>query len=735
MKRNKISDIRITLLDYLLCFLSVLLVGYLSSVIILFITLKAELSSIMYVLSYKYLPILTIIISAVLFVPFAYVAYIQYERNYVMRRLMSMRKAIEGNLENSHFMNKKEMIENGYRTFKNLEELHNADDSILLSLEEGKKGELKGLFSPEKIHTLVLGTTGSGKTAGYIIPSIKALSNTRTQPSFLFTDPKGELFEKTGWYLKEQGYDVKVLDFRHPERSLRWNPLAFAFEKYQKAQTIIETTTLKDGMYHFNGNVYDVDSIEDAERAEEQRLEDEAFEEIQNIVFALCPVNEKDPIWDNGARSLIQAVALAMLEDSRDDYCDMDIDKFCFYNIAKICSKTENNCEDLKKYFLYRRPTSLAVQYSGMVLNAPDKQQGSYMSSVAEKLMLFNDRGICNMTSGRGEINVQEMDERPTAVYIVLPDEKVGRHPLGSLFISETYKKLVMKAIDNGGRLKRNVYFMMDEFGNMPKVDGVASMFTVGRSRGIIQMPVIQSYSQLIDKYGAETAKTIFGNCNTEIFIGAKDDETCEKFSRKLGNYSVMSTNVTGMKHAWEHNYSESLKERPLMYPRELTLLNNSKDMGNVVVINQGYSPSLGKFTPYFKSKIFENKSVSDIERKPRSLDEQTIFYEFTLRAVNIENEVKNLEQLEKEYEEDMKKKTEAENKNVADIDAVIKKLSPFAESYNKEFTNDVENNKRIIDEIIEVLREERAIVKLNQVLKLKAQFDKALADEENIGD
>ena len=733
MKKNKISDIRITLLDYLLWLLITVFVSFIASVIISFVILRAELSSIMYVLNYKYLPLLTVATSIILLIPFFYVAYIQYERNYVVRRLMSMRKAIEGNLENAHFMTKKEMIDNGYKTFNSLSELQNCDDSIILSLNE-EKGALKGVLSPEKIHTLILGTTGSGKTAGYIIPSIKALANTKTKPSFLFTDPKGELNDKTAWYLKEQGYDVKVLDFRHPERSLRWNPLALAYEKYQKAQTIIETTTLKDGMYHFNGQVYDVDSIEDAERAEEQRLEDEAFEEIQSIIFALCPVNTKDPIWDNGARSLIQAVTLAMLEDSKDDMCDMTIDKFCFYNVAKICSKTENNCEELKSYFKYRSKTSLAVQYSGMVLNAPDKQQGSYMSSVAEKLMLFNDRGICNMTSGRGEINVQDMDERPTAIYIVLPDEKVGRHALGSLFISEAYKRLVMKAVENGGRLKRNVYFMMDEFGNMPKVDGIASMFTVGRSRGIIQMPVIQSYSQLIDKYGAETAKTIFGNCNTEIFIGAKDDETCEKFSRKLGNYSVMSTNVTGMKRTFEHNFSESLKERPLMYPRELTLLNNSKNMGNVVVLNQGYSPSLGKFTPYFKSKVFEDKTVINDDLKPRSLPEEVVYYEFQARAINIENEVRHIEQLEKEYEEDMKKRENDEKSSFSEMDNILKQLSPFAESVNKEFSNDTEENKRIIDEIIQLFRQERAIVKLNQVLKLKAAFDKVL-DEENQGE
>lgn len=718
MKKEKIKDVRLTILDYIIWFLVDILVSYVFAIIIGFIILQAKISSIMLVLNHKYVLFITIILSIVFFIPFVYVAYLQLERHYVIRRLMSMRKAIEGNLENSHFMTHKEMVNCGYKTFNTLTELQNCDDGILLSLEEGRKQTLKGIISPEIIHTLVLGTTGSGKTTGYIIPSIKALANTKTKPSFLFTDPKGEINEQTAWYLKEQGYDVLVMDFRHPEKSLRWNPLAYAYQKYQLAKNIIETTTFKDGFYYFNGKTYTADTIEEAERAEEQRLEDEAFEEIQNIVYALCPVNMKDPIWDNGARSLIQAVVLGMLEDSQDNYCGMSIDKFCFYNVAKICSKTDNNCLDLKNYFRNRRPTSLAVQYSGMVLNAPDKQMGSYMSSVQEKLTLFNDRGICNMTSGAGEIDVKAMDNKPTAIYLILPDERIGRHPLGSLFISEAYKKLVEKAVENGGRLKRNVYFMLDEYGNMPKIDSVGSMFTVGRSRGIIQIPVIQSYSQIVDKYGVETAKTIFGNCNTEIFIGAKDDETCEKFSKKLGNYTVLQTNVSGQRRVSEHNYSESLKERPLMYPRELTLLNNKKDMGNVVVVNQGYSPSLGKFTPCFKSKIFEHKTVVDEGLLPRSLNEEEVLYQFNLRVQAIEQEEQAIGRLTQE----LNKQENTKKERVANND-IMAKLSAIFKQFNKSLSEDYAENLKVLELIISSLREERKIVKLNEVIRVKAQY------------
>ena len=490
-KDKKDKDVKISILDYVLWFLGAMIVSYIICVIGGCIILKVGFEGIFYVISNSTVLLCTLAMSVVMFAPIVYVLHVQYKRAAVRRMLKGESAAIAGNLENSHFITPKEMRENSYRIYRSLDELKEAEDGIILNFEESAKG-IDIIMSPETIHSLILGTTGSGKTTSYIIPSIKALATTATQPSFLFTDPKGELAEKTAWYLKEQGYDVLTMDFRRPERSLRWNPLAYAFDKYHNAVNVREQATYKDGKHYFLGNAYSDDEIEDAINAEQQRLEDEAFEDVCNIVSAICPVNDKDPIWDNGAKALIQAVALAMLEDSNDPECNITIDNFCFYNIAKICSKTDNDCKRLQKYFAYRKPTSAAVQYSGQVLNAPDKQRGSYLSSVAEKLMMFNDRGICNMTSGAGEIDVQQMDEKPTAIYLILPDEKVGRHPLGSLFISETYKKLVAKAVENGGTLKRRCYFIMDEYGNMPKIDGVASMFTVGRSRGIIQMPVIQ---------------------------------------------------------------------------------------------------------------------------------------------------------------------------------------------------------------------------------------------------
>lgn len=40
-----------------------------------------------------------------------------------------------------------------------------------------------------------------------------------------FTDPKGELYDRTAGYLKSKGYEIKVLNLVRPQYSDGYNPL------------------------------------------------------------------------------------------------------------------------------------------------------------------------------------------------------------------------------------------------------------------------------------------------------------------------------------------------------------------------------------------------------------------------------------------------------------------------------------------------------------------------------
>ena len=102
-----------------------------------------------------------------------------------------------------------------------------------------------------------------------------------------------------------------------------------------------------------------------------------------------------------------------------------------------------------------------------------------------------------------------------------MPDERFTRHRFVTLFLTQTYKELVEKANANLRKketdtaiLKRRAYFILDEFGNLPKMENIEGMVTVGRSRGIRYLFVLQSFSQLNAKYGRDIGDIIKTNCN-----------------------------------------------------------------------------------------------------------------------------------------------------------------------------------------------------------------------------
>jgi type IV secretion system protein VirD4 len=100
-----------------------------------------------------------------------------------------------------------------------------------------KGGQLMiNMYDP--IHTMIIGTTGSGKTQTYINPSIRILSQIGTKPCMVITDPKGEVYRDNALQLKDAGYRIEVLDLRNPYASNRWNPMDNAFVQYHRALNI-----------------------------------------------------------------------------------------------------------------------------------------------------------------------------------------------------------------------------------------------------------------------------------------------------------------------------------------------------------------------------------------------------------------------------------------------------------------------------------------------------------------
>lgn len=538
-------------------------------------------------------------------------------------------------------------------TLKNLKQ----DGIVIRSRVQG--GKLR-INTYDPIHTMIIGTTGSGKTQTYINPSIRILSQIGTKPCLVITDPKGEVYRDNALQLKDAGYRISVLDLRNPYASTRWNPMDNAYVQYHRAKNMQKEVKIHRGdsprnyklklasnlkeygpeWYEFNRTAYSFkEQLRGDLEAKAQELRDNAENELREIATAIVPIESKtDSSWERGAQDFIYGIMLAMLEDSLDPSLGMTREKFNFYNMAKIATYKDNDPDNpfgtLRNYCAYRDKFSKVGALTSTAINNAPNTTRSYMGVLNSRISIFQDAGICYATSA-SDLTFDDFTDQPTAFFIKVPDEKESRHCIATMCISQLYKKLVERASETEKlRLPKNVYFMLDEFANLPKIDKMDSLVTVGRSRGIFFSLVVQSYSQLDNKYGREMAETIRSNCNIQIFIGTEDQKTREEFSKMCGDISIETETTSTSRNSG--NDSDNINRtrqaqrqtRPLIYPYELGQL----EKFNVVVKIFKENPIKTPMTPFFATEQFDKRKAPEEYAPAQALNEAKIYYDITAR-------------------------------------------------------------------------------------------------------
>ena len=594
-------------------------------------------------------------------------------------------KQVETNLENSRWMNDEERdkIFKPHK-YSKLSEVKKDGIPVMAKLTDKDK-DMKVVFN-SPCHALVIGSTGSGKTTTFVNPMIQLLAASSAGSSMIVTDPKGELFSLHSKYLVSRGYDVKVIDLRDTYSSYRWNPLDMIWDNYQKflnahneafarkdrpensgLQIMEPLENFKEGerWYEFDGKGYATyDKLVESIKVYKKKLYDEVYEDLNDLVSVLIPVeNPKDPMWEKGARSITLAVILAMLEDSADERLGMTKEKFNFFNMTKILQNSSKDYLELRNYFAGRSVLSKALSLSKQVCDAAEQTRASYMSIVYEKLTMFNDAGICALTSS-SDFSSEQLAEKPTALFLKIPDEKDTRHNLAAIFILNIYKTLIkIASATEELALSRNVYFIMDEFGNMPKIEKFDKFITVGRSRKIWFTMIIQSYAQLNNVYGDTVADIVKGNCGIKMFIGSNDMNTCKEYSELCGNITVVTSSTSGSVSSNDVSLSNQTQVRPLIYPSELQRLNKPGNIGNSIIVTFGNYPLKTYFSPSFKVPFYQTGKMDTSDLTERYFDENTVLYSVSNRnSIVFEDSDKDSKKETGKTATDSDKKT-AENK------------------------------------------------------------------------
>lgn len=433
------------------------------------------------------------------------------------------------------------------------DEIHKKSIPGVLKANRYVNGRLLQTYSEQDSHVGVIAATRLGKTTSYVIPTILSFARQTIKKSMIISDPKGEVYCYTAETLRAEGYRVVLLNFRDYLHSECWNMLTPTFRKYKNCEKIIDEVSVvetENGQRNkFRGRIYDTqpELDEDIERAQNLLL-GEVGDDIDKIAMLFIKSTKKDDdYWDNSARDLLKAFLWAMLEDSSptNDRSPITEDTFSFSTILTIVSTFKDDDGTYYNdggYFTRRNENSraYALAKNTLIENAHTTRKcvmGTFMS----KLSIFNEVAMRLITSCNS-FEISEITNGPIAIFINYRDELKVHYQVISLFIRDVYRFLIAQADSKTNKkLDVPVYFILDEFGNFPRIDDFDSTISACGGRNIFFILIIQSYAQLDNVYGTKTAEIIRDNLNVCIFLGSNNYATLEKFSQECGQYTRIS--------------------------------------------------------------------------------------------------------------------------------------------------------------------------------------------------
>ena len=381
------------------------------------------------------------------------------------------------------------------------------------------------------LNVLVIGGSGAAKTRSFVLPNILT-ANT----NYVITDPKSEVLLATGGYLKEQGYDVRVLNLVNLEQSDGYNPFCY----------------LRD--------------------------EKDVLKLVNNLIQSTTPKgsHESDPFWTKAETALLQAIILMLFQEAPEYEQNFSM-VMRVLEYAEVREEDEGHVSPLDLLFESierRKPDSVAVRQYKVFKLAAGKTAKSILVSTAVRLAPFNLPQIQALTE-HDDMDLYTLGEKKVALYAVIPDNDNTFNFLVSLLYAQAFQALYYSADQiHHGPLPRHVRFVLDEFAAMP-LPGFTRELATMRSRSISASVIIQNMAQIKELY-KDSWETIPGNCDTILYLGGNESSTHKYVSEMLGKATI-DTKTHGQTKGKSGSYSTNfqMSGRELLTPDEVRKLDN----------------------------------------------------------------------------------------------------------------------------------------------------------------
>lgn len=294
---------------------------------------------------------------------------------------------------------------------------------------------------------------------------------------------------------------------------------------------------------------------------------------LANLIFT--EKESKDPFWINSSKQLFIGLAGIFLEDYKKGLIDEN--KINIASIKKFqnSSLIKENQMYLQRNLNTRSYGNLSKDYLTSILSSAENTYKSVTAVFGEKMSIFDDLNVENVTS-ISEFNFTDVGRKPTALYIIVPDEDKSYYQLVTIILGMLIKDLSKFANmpENNGMLPVKVEWILEEFANMPPINDIHVSVSVARSRGMRYIFFIQSFAQLDQIYGKEIASIIIDN-SALCYLKTNSVECAQIIEKKLGRATITTNSLSTSTDPFKvgGNQTTSLLGRELLTANEIISL------------------------------------------------------------------------------------------------------------------------------------------------------------------
>lgn len=475
------------------------------------------------------------------------------------------------------------------------------ESATVLSIS-GTGKRCRAMIDESDSNTIMVSAPGGYKTTGFLYHNIEYCLASGT--SFLCTDTKGDVYRDYALIAqKNYEYIPYIIDLRYPSKS---NPMNILRSVNKHMDIYLKTDEVRYLAF--------------AERA------------AKNVAYSIVNTQDFDGGGQNkffyeAAEGLIASVILLISELCKPSQRHIvSVFKLCqeLLEFDPKTAKIDKNGKLIQSPVMYLKtvmkilpPEHKAKWLASSALNSSNQTLFSVVSTAMSRMLSFIDSDIEQVLCFDINLDGEDMANNKVAVFINFPEEDKSKHFLVSLIIRQFYDELLETASKNNNHLPKRVYFYEDEFGTLPPLKDVEDMFSAGRSRGLLQLPMIQSFAQLEKNYH-RTGEEIIKDCAQNAVIGwlSPLSKTNDDLSKMLGNQTVTSGTVSN----GNGNSSRTMQMtgKPLMSPQEI----RSLPRGEYVLLRSGSNPTKIKISRYDKTKAMTlNEPFEPTEQAYRAVD------------------------------------------------------------------------------------------------------------------